>query len=341
MLGTEGLMRIRILSEQGQSIRDIARSMGVSRNTVRRYLREQDAGVYGPRLSRGSKLDPWKGYLRARIEHAAPDWIPATVLYRELVERGYTGSERLVRYFLAECRPSGLPEPDNRFETLPGEQMQVDWAVFRRGKDPLSAFVATLGYSRYAMVEFVVDERAETLRRCHEHAFEMFGGVPRTVLYDNAKTVVVERDAYSRGAHRFHAVLWDTARHFGFEPLLCQPYRARTKGKVERFIRYLRYSFYVPLRARLKQAGLTVDVDTANSEVTKWLQNIANQRVHGTTGEVPLARLATDRAGMLALPRPRLPVVPDAPLQPGGRWPSESLQHPGSVYQRLQEAIVG
>jgi transposase len=286
-------------------------------------------------------LDPWKAYLQARIAHAAPDWIPATVLHRELTELGYTGSERLVRYFLAECRPSGSPEPDNRFETPAGEQMQVDWAVFRRGRDPLSAFVATLGFSRFTTVEFVVDERAETLRRCHEHAFDVFGGVPKRVLYDNAKTVVIERDAYRRGEHRFHAVLWDTARHFGFEPLLCQPYRARTKGKVERFIRYLRYSFYVPLQARLKQAGLTVDVGTANNEVNKWLRDVANQRVHGTTGEVPASRLEMDRTGMLALPRPRLPVVPDVPTLPGGRWPSESLQHPVSVYQQLLEAVDG
>lgn len=340
MLDLEGSMRIRILSEQGVSIRAIASEAGVSRNTVRRYLRETNAERYGPRATRGSKIDPWKGYLTARIEHAAPDWIPASVLHRELVERGYRGSERLLRYFLAELRPKTAAEPDNRFETAAGQQMQVDWAVFRRGEDSLSAFVATLGFSRYSYVEFVTDERNETLRRCHEHAFEYFGGVPTEVLYDNAKTVVIERNAYAPGQHRFHAGLWDTARHFGFSPKLCQPYRARTKGKVDRFIRYLRHSFYVPLRARVQQAGLQVDVATANMEVLKWLRDVANVRVHKTTGEVPASRLDAERQGLRQLPTARLSVVPHEAASPTGHWPTEPLQRPVAEYQRLLEVMA-
>ena len=109
--------------------------------------------------------------------------------------------------------------------------MQVDWMVVRRGKAPLSAFVATLGYSRASYVEFVSCERFEVLRRCHEHAFEFFGGVPREVLYDNMRIVVTERDAYGPGQHRFHPALWDMARHFGFRPKLCRPYRAKPRAK--------------------------------------------------------------------------------------------------------------
>lgn len=333
-------MRIRILSKQGLSIRAIAAEAGLSRNTVRRYLRDANAERYGPRAPRGSKIDPWKDYLAARIKHAAPDWIPASVLHRELVERGFRGSERLLRYALAELRPKAAIEPDNRFETAAGQQMQVDWAVFRRGDDALSAFVATLGFSRYSYVEFVTDERIETLRRCHEHAFEYFGGVPAEVLYDNAKTVVIERNAYAAGQHRFHAGLWDTARHFGFSPKLCQPYRARTKGKVERFIRYLRHSFYVPLRARIQQAGLHVDVATANMEVLKWLRDVANVRVHKTTGEVPVSRLDAERHALRRLPAPRLSVVPEAITFSAGHWPTEPLQRPVAEYQQLLEVMT-
>jgi hypothetical protein len=137
--------------------------------------------------------------------------------------------------------------------------MQVDWAVIRRGENRLSVFVATLGWSRAAYVEFVTDERVETLIEAHENAFLAFGGTPREVLYDNMRTVVLERHGYGRGRHRFHPGFLDFARHCGFRPLLCAPYRAQTKGKVERFIRYLRHSFYVPLASRLGQESLIVD----------------------------------------------------------------------------------
>lgn len=139
-------------------------------------------------------------------------------------------------------------------------------------------------------MEFVTNERFETLRACHLNAFEYFHGIPKTVLYDNMKTVVQQRNAYGAGLHRFHAGLWALARDLGFTPRLCQPYRAQTKGKVERFIRYLRNSFYIPLSTNLERAGLVLDLETANIEVRKWLREVANQRVHQTTQEVSYQR---------------------------------------------------
>ena len=118
--------------------------------------------------------------------------------------------------------------------------MQADWATVGRGADRLSVFIATLGWSRVAYVEFCDDERVETLIRCHENAFAAFGGVTREVLFDNMKTVVLERNTYGRGVHCFHAGFLDYAKHAGFMPRLCQPYRARTKGKVERLVGYLK-----------------------------------------------------------------------------------------------------
>ena len=161
-----------------------------------------------------------------------------------------------------DLKPTLPVDPMVRFETAPGEQMQVDWVEFRKGKNPLYAFCATLGFSRVSFVEFVTDIKVETLIACHQHAFEYFGGVTRRVLYNNMKTVVLERDASGEGEHRFHAGFLDYARHCGFVIKLCRPYRAKTKGKVERFNGYLRGSFYVPLVATLKQAGLTLDVAT-------------------------------------------------------------------------------
>ncbi len=329
-------MEIHILSRQGKSIREIARITGLSRNTVRKYLRDaQRKPEYSRRKSRGSKLDPYKDYLEWRIASAQPERIPATVLHREIRALGFDGCERLVRNYVRSLYPRPAPEPENRFETAPGQQMQVDWCVFRRGRDPLSAFVATLGFSRMSFVEFTTSEQFEILRACHEHAFEYFGGVPQEVLYDNMRTVVLQRDAYGPGQHRFHPGLWDLARHFGFMPRLCRPYRARTKGKVERFNRYLRASFYVPLASRLKAVGLPLDADTANAEVRRWLDEVANVRMHRELGARPIDRFAEERKALQPLPV-RLVVVPqEAPAPGASRWPTETLQRPPAIYEQL------
>jgi transposase len=171
------------------------------------------------------------------------------VLYREIRERGYDGGETRVKQFVRGLVPAALPEPVVRFETAPGHQMQADWATVGRGGDKLKVFIATLGWSRAAYVEFCDDEKVETLIQAHDNALLAFGGVPIEVLYDNMRTVVIERNTYGRGAHRFHAGFLDYARHAGFLPRLCQPYRAQTKGKVERFIGYLKRSFWVPFVA--------------------------------------------------------------------------------------------
>jgi transposase len=135
--------------------------------------------------------------------------------------------------------------------------------------------VATLGWSRAAYIEFVSDERLETLLSCHEHAFLAFGGVPREVLYDNMRTVVQERDRYGHGQHRFQAGFLDFARHCGFRPRLCRPYRAQSKGKVERFIRYMRGSFWLPLASRMAAEGLVVDAAAATAASTSSVSRAA------------------------------------------------------------------
>ncbi len=250
MLEAEEAVEIRVLRRQGKSIREIARMLEVSRNTVRRYLRVERLPRY-EREPQAGKLDPYKRYIAERMKAAAPEWIPATVLLRELRSLGYPGGITILKEHLAGLRPVAKPEPLIRFGTEPGRQMQCDFATIRRGRDRLSALLATLGWSRAAYVEFVSDERLETLLGCHERAFYFFGGVAREVLYDNMRTVVTDRDHYGPGLHRYNRTFLDFAHHYGFMPRLCRPYRARTKGKVERFIRYLRASFYVPLASGL------------------------------------------------------------------------------------------
>ena len=338
-------MEIRILRNQGKSLREIAVATGTSVNTVRKYLALDAPPRYTARPPVPSKLDPFKGYLVERVEAARPHWIPATVLAREIREQGFTGCERLVSRFVRALRPATKDDPVVRFETEPGHQLQVDWIEFKR--DRLSAFVATLGYSRAAYVEYVTDERIETLVACHVHAFEYFGGVARELLYDNVKTVVLERDGYGPGRHRFHPTLWDVAKHYNFQPRLCRPYRARTKGKVERFNGYLRHSFHVPLVTRLRQHGLALDHDTATMEVRRWLREVANVRVHGETGAIPATRLQTERDAMQRLPEPYRGAVAAARPQPSltgsSCVPAHTVtvvppQHALAVYDRLLEA---
>jgi transposase len=331
MVGSEAALEIRVLHRHGKSIREIAREMGVSRNTVRRYLRDDEAERYGPRPLRSTKLDPFKRYIVERLAAAVPERIPASVLLTELRERGYSGGYTMLKVFVASLKPPEAAEPVIRFETEPGEQMQVDWAVIRRGENRLSVFVATLGWSRATYVEFVTDERVETLIEAHENAFLAFGGTPREVLYDNMRTVVLERHGYGRGRHRFHPGFLDFARHCGFRLRLCAPYRAQTKGKVERFIRYLRHSFYVPLASRLAQEGLIVDRETANLAVGRWLREVANVRVHGTTGEIPAERLTIERVQLQPVPTPYGGRSVRS-LQKPVSAPIIGLQHPLSFY---------
>jgi transposase len=232
----------------------------------------------------------------------------------------------------------GEAEPLVRFETEPGEQMQADFTHVRRGRDALLAFVATLGYSRSSFVRFTSGEDAATLCACLREAFIYFGGVPEHVLLDNPTTVVIERDAYGVGEHRFNRDLLAVAEEFGFRPRLCRPYRAKTKGKVERFNGYLKSSFLVPLAATLKQAGLKLDVTAANAHIGPWLQAVANARVHATTAEVPNVRMELERTKLQPLPvtvhaSPPIAVVRRATVP----LPYESLQHPLSVYESLLE----
>ncbi|MCM8661732.1 IS21 family transposase [Accumulibacter sp.] len=324
---------MEVLRKHGFSLRRIAVEVGCAVNTVRRHLAAGGVPRYERRQRRERKLAPFEGYLRERQAVAYPKWIPATVLAREIGGQGYRGGMSQLRAFLRPLRPAADDDPVVRFETAPGDQRQVDWVEWRKGRDPLYAFCATLGYSRASHVEFVTDMRVDTLIECHQQAFVALGGVPRRLLYDNMKTIVLERDVGGPGEHRYHSGFPDYARHCGFGIQLCRPYRARTKGKVERFNGYLRHSFYVPLVTKLKQAGVTQDVVTANAEVRRWLQVVANVRTHGTTQEKPAERLIEERAHLQAVPPWRGDIAAARPSPAAQPVPSE---RPVAVIARLE-----
>lgn len=335
MLTQEQTVEIRVMARRGVAVKAIARELGVSRNTVRRYLRDAKAHRYKRREPRAGKLDEHKGYLATRVEQARPRWIPATVLMREIQERGYRGGISTLKAWLAPHKGAEA-DPVVRFETAPGEQMQADFTHVRRGRDPLLALVATLGYSRTSYVTFGDREDADALCTGLRDAFDYFGGVPQHVLFDNTKAVVIERDAYGAGLHRWNEQMNDLAESCGFTPRLCRPYRAKTKGKVERFNAYLKGSFVLPLASSLEASGLKLDVDVANRHVRRWLDEVANVRIHGTTGVSPWSLLPDEQAVML--PAPALKTPPRLPYRVV--MPTESLQHPLSVYDDLLRVVA-
>jgi transposase len=332
-------VEIEVLSRQGKGIREIARETGVARNTIRAVLRGTNDGRYGPREPRPTKLDDHKDYLRRRIEGAGDVRLSATVLLREIRSNGYAGGITQLKEFLTSIRPVQPAEPIIRFETEPGRQLQIDFVVFRRGQSPLRAFTAELGYSRYAYVEFTDNERTETLSACLERALQCFDGVPKHILCDNPKTIVLERNAYGDGNHRYNRYLLDLAKHYGLTIKPCAPYRAQTKGKVERFHRYLRESFFAPLQTA--QPDL-VDVATANREVRIWLAQTANCRIHATLKERPADRFAieSEKLGTLPLPYAGQRIVIPSGMAITVPIPVESLQHPLATYEQLAKEIA-
>jgi hypothetical protein len=174
----------------------------------------------------------------------------ANRLLAEIKALGYSGGKTILKDFLKPFRPLQKAQAVSRFETKPGEQAQVDFGVFKyeeQGRErKVYAFVMVMSYSRAMYVEFVDRQDTATLIRCHVHAFEYFGGVPEHILYDNLKPVVLGRDDSGRPV--WNQRFLDFALVTGFYPRACRPYRAQTKGRVERAIRYLRQSFWPGMR---------------------------------------------------------------------------------------------
>jgi transposase len=290
MLMVEERFMIQELHRKGVSISEIARQTGHDRKTIRRVLAEPLIPARPPRQPRARKIDPYLPYLEQRV---ADGVLNARKLYQEIQAQGYPGKETQVRAVVTRFRHARPAAVTVRFETEPGEQAQVDWGHFGQIEHHgrlrrLYAFVMTLGWSRTIYLEFTISLELVWFLRCHLHAFRAFGGVPRQVLHDNLKTAVLERRG---GAIHWQPQYLDFAHYYGFTPRACQPYRAQTKGKVERSIQYVRGNFWVGLHF--------TDLADLNQQARVWCETVANRRVHATTGEVPRERLG--REGLLPL----------------------------------------
>ena len=309
MLKKGEVKMIHKMLKDGLSKTAIARKLGISRDTVARYAKLPEGHV--PIIKReavDTTVDPYLPNIAKMLEeaHKLGVKIPNTGIYHEIQKLGYRGSLRWMNDVVRRHeihRKVKDEEPLVRFETEKGHQMQVDWVEFP--KDGLSAFVATMGYSRASYVEYVTDEKVDTLIKCHMNAFSYFGGVPKEGLYDNMKTVIIKRNAYGFGKHKFNEQFRDFAeKHCGMKLRVCKPYRAQTKGKVERFNHYLRYSFHNMFKTRLSMMGYKMTLENANAEVMDWLDFTANSRIHKTTLYKPFDMLAEEQLQLLPLPKP-------------------------------------
>jgi transposase len=294
------LLMILELHHQGLSITAIARRSGRDPKTVRKYIeRGLEPPAYGPRqVGRPNKLAPYLDYLRERIA-AFPD-LTAMRLTREIRERGYSGAYTAVKRFVAAVRPDNQPKPfEVRFETPPGCQAQVDFARFVTtfADEPEMSrivwlFSLVLGYSRHIFARFVMHQDLQTLLRCHMLAFSAIGGVPIEILYDRMKTAVIGEDA--DGHIIYNRSLIALGRHYGFVPRACRPYRAKTKGKVERPFSYIRKDFFLGRTFR--------NLDDLNGQLDDWLATVANVRLHGTTQRIVAEAFATEQPELQPLP---------------------------------------
>ena len=292
------LVMILELHRQGVSVSAIARQLELDRKTVRTHIAKGlTAPVYKPRRPQPHLINPFAFYLRERL--AAFPTLTGRRLWRELKERGYRGGYTAVTDFLRDLRPSRTTALEVRFETPPGAQAQVDFAQFvvEFTDEPgvrriVWLFSMVLGYSRLIWARFVLHQDLQTVLRCHVAAFEAIGGVPREVLYDRMKTAVIGEDL--DGLVIYNRALLDLARHYGYQPRACRPYRAKTKGKVERPFRYIREDFFLARSFR--------DLEDLNVQLRQWLDTVANPRVHATTCRVVDEAFAEERSALGPLP---------------------------------------
>lgn len=299
MYSRDTLVLLKHHLESGWSKSAIAEQLGISRRLVYHLIetgqleRDLDAEAPRVRLDRSvCKLDVVKPLIAARLaEYPA---LSGVRLYAECQAAGYTGRHSMLTAYLATVRPRVEPAPALRFETAPGEQAQFDFAEVKLSWGKRYAVVVVLGYSRLMHVEFVARQTAWNVMAALERAFTAFGGVPQHVLFHQMKSVIVADHRPGGGRLLENDEFTRFAAHWGFRIRACRPYRAQTKGKVERPIHYLRDNL-------LYGRTFCGDADLS-AQCTQWLDTVANVRVHATTKALPRTRWQeTERATLLPL----------------------------------------
>ena len=346
MFGSDKRVLLRHYLEQGMSKAAIARQLGVSRRTVYYWIQkgqlhrggQEEPVQYGPRGPGRSKLDPYKAIIDARL--AEYPKLTATRLYREVRKAGYGGGYGQVKRYVCQARPRAPEEPVQRFETAPGHQGQVDFADFRLPWGKRYALIVVLGYSRLMWFRYYERQTMPVVMRGLEASFDYFGGVPGELLFDQMKSVIV-RDGREEGGRLIeNREFVRFSRHWGFRVRACRPYRAQTKGKVERPIRYIRESFFYG-RDFVSDADL-------NARAREWREAEANVRNHGTLKERPVDRFEREREYLtplaswpyrsVVIPSP-VPESPEA-TEPSGSRIIDVERRPLTEYARLTGGVA-
>lgn len=286
---------IRELYKQGLSISEIARKTSRDRKTIRKIINQKNISKMKAREKRPSKLDPFKDYLKQRMDLGVFNCVK---LLREITEMGYIGRSTMLTDYVKPFRKSQKAVP--RYETPPGHQAQVDWGTVGKMYDSRGvlrtayAFCMTLSYSRYMYVEFTFRADTRAFLRGHINAFNYFLGIPEKILYDNTKCAKL---AHEDGKETLNPLFYDFALTFGFTPKFCKPYSPQTKGKVESGIKYIKGNFIL---------GETFfSLEAVYDKRWIWLETVANLRVHGTVGEIVYERFKEEKDKLTPL-RPHM-----------------------------------
>ena len=283
--------RIHSLSQDGLNAHQIARETGLHFKTVQRWINEESF-TQRKATKRSSLLDPYKATIVRLLQHH--DYSAVQVM-QKIQEAGYDGGHTILKEYIRRVRPPSRPA----FLMLsfdPGECAQVDWGsagLVQVGNTQrrLSFFAMVLAYSRMMYVEFVLSETQDQFLSCHEHAFEYFGGVPRSVMIDNLKAGVLSHPLGQKAL--FHPKYIDFANHYGFGIQACNIRAPNEKGRVENGVGYVKKNFL---------NGLARDrFDVINPAVRIWLDTIANHRIHGTTHKKPIEMFNEERPKLLPL----------------------------------------
>lgn len=342
MQGREQRVLLRHYLEQGLSKSEVARQLGISRRTMYHWLetgqldRELDDEPvrYAARPPVERKIEPFRPIIDARL--AEYPRLTATRLFDEIRAAGYAGGYTQVKEYVRDTRPGPKPDPVVRFETPAGHQAQVDFAEFQLPWGKRYALIVVLGYSRLLWLQFFSRQTMAVLMRGLEEAFAFFGGVTAELLFDQMRAVIIDDQRLAGGRLLENTEFVRFAAHWGFRIRACRPYRAKTKGKVERPIRYVRHSLFYG-RTFINDADL-------NAQALSWMASTANVRIHRTTGEQPRVRFERDERVILQLlaPRPyRSVILPQTPA-PKIALPIvlDVERRPLSVYDRLAGAVA-
>ncbi|MCP3921723.1 MAG: IS21 family transposase [Desulfobacterales bacterium] len=287
MINKRMIFEIHRLKNMGMSNREIAKASGCSRKTVAKYISNPELKP-SKRKGRTLKLAPYHDYIRKLIIKYPK--LKAPVVLRQIEQKGFDGEISILRDFLRKIRGQSVTrQAYSRFESNPGQQMQVDWGHFGaisygKTKRKLYGLAVIESHSRMLYVSFTHSQKQEALHQALFDAFKYFGGTPDELVVDNMLTAVTER---AGSLIRFNDNFLEFLLPFGIKPVACNIRSPHEKGKIERSIHYIRHNF-LPLKKFNNLPDL-------QSQAMKWLNTIANTRTHNTTGEIPVKRLQRGR----------------------------------------------